>query len=61
MSNLTFKDSNNTEWVLLPFKKRKKDKREIAIAYFHLLAAFNDIKLSESEVKLLAHISLNKG
>ena len=43
------------------FRKNKKDKSDIAITYFQLLAAFNNIRLSDAEVKLLSHVAVNKG
>jgi hypothetical protein len=57
----TFADREGQHWLGFSFKRKKTDKREIAIAYFQLLSAFNNLKLSDGEVKLLAHIALNKG
>lgn len=57
----TFADREGQHWLSFSFKRKKTDKREIAIAYFQLLSAFNNLKLSDGEVKLLAHIALNKG
>ena len=54
-------DSTGLDWLSLSFKKEKKEKRESAITYFRLLSAYNDIKISEAEIKLLAHISMYKG
>lgn len=56
-----FSDKHNQQWLVLPFKRKKNDKRDIAISYFQLLSAWNNFKLSDSEVKLLAHIALNRG
>ena len=56
-----FSDKNNQEWLMFPFKRKKTSKRDIAISYFQLLSAWNNFKLSEGEIKLLAHIALNKG
>ena len=53
--------SSGDKWLSLSFRKNKKDKSDIAITYFQLLAAFNNIRLSDAEVKLLSHVALNKG
>lgn len=57
----TFTDSNGDKWLSLSFKRKKENKMDIACAYFHLLSAFNDLKISPAEANFLAHISLNKG
>ena len=57
----TFADQGGQQWLGFSFKRKKADKRDIAIAYFQLLSAFNNLKLSEGEINLLAHIALNKG
>jgi hypothetical protein len=57
----TFADEHNQQWLGFSFKRKKVNKRDIAISYFQLLSAFNNLKLSEGEIKLLAHIALNKG
>lgn len=57
----SFTDAQGQRWLSLPFKKKKEDKRDIAVIYFQLLSAFNGLKLSEGEIKLLAHIALNGG
>jgi hypothetical protein len=44
--------------ILQKWKKSFKDKREIAVKYFTILAAFNDIHLTEKEVELLAHTAI---
>ena len=57
----TFSDQQGQDWLNFSFKKTKEDKREVAVCYFRLLSAFNNFKLSDSEIELLAHISVNKG
>lgn len=39
------------------FKREYKDKRDIAYLYYTLIAISHNIKLSKSELNLLAHIS----
>jgi hypothetical protein len=56
-----FTDTSGTKWLGFSFKRKKQGKRDIAIVYFQLLSAFNNLKLSDGEIKLLAHIALNKG
>ena len=57
----TFADRDGQQWLGFSFKRKKADKRDIATAYFQLLSAFNNLKLSDGEISLLAHIALNKG
>lgn len=56
-----FTDTSGIKWLGFSFKRKKQGKRDIAIVYFQLLSAFNNLKLSDGEIKLLAHITLNKG
>ena len=56
-----FTDKEGQSWLGFSFRKRRGDKKDIAASYFQLLSAFNNLKLSEAEVKLLSHISLNRG
>ena len=53
--------SSGEKWLSLSFKKNKKDRSDIAFTYFQLLSAFNNIKLSTTEIKLLAHVAVNRG
>ena len=53
--------SSGEKWLSLSFKKNKKEKTDIAFTYFQLLSAFNNIKLSTTEIKLLSHVAVNKG
>lgn len=57
----SFIDSGNQKWLGFSFKRKKAEKKDIAVAYFQLLSAWNGFKLSEGEINLLAHIALNKG
>jgi hypothetical protein len=57
----TFVDSQSQQWLGFSFKRKKTEKKDIAVAYFQLLSAWNGFKLSEGEINLLAHIALNKG
>ena len=57
----TFADHNGQHWLGFSFKRQKNEKKDIAIIYFQLLSAFNNLKLSEGEINLLAHIALNRG
>lgn len=41
------------------FIRTKDNKLDIAITYFQLLSAFNNLKLSQTEINLLAHGSIN--
>ena len=56
-----FTDATGIKWLGFSFKRKKQEKRDIAVIYFQLLSAFNNLKLSEGEIKLLAHIALNRG
>jgi len=57
----TFADRDGQQWLGFSFKKKKTSKRDIATVYFQLLSAFNNLKFSDGEISLLAHIALNKG
>lgn len=48
-------------YTLTPFRKVYESKREIAVVFFTLLSAFNKLKLSESDIGLLAHIAVQGG
>lgn len=42
------------------WKKKFKDKKDIAKKYFSMLCIYNDIKLTEKELDLLSHIAIKK-
>lgn len=56
-----FSDTTGINWLGFSFKRKKQDKKDVAVTYFQLLSAFNNLKLSDGEIKLLAHIALNRG
>ena len=47
------------EFLTKNFIRTKDNKLDIAVTYFQLLSAFNNLKLSQTEINLLAHGAIN--